>query len=192
MASDGTAIDTRLNGQIVTLPSRARSGTAVSAFPGGRIMKKAMGIGIAGALVAGGMTAASAENTCAPQDPQAIVNVITALYDAAMNDDEVGMTEILAPRFYAFDAGHRFDGMTLPNLIKAAHKGGRVYRWSVTLPDVHVGCHTAWIAYVNDGAVGDTKGTARQQWLESANLDYVLGQWRVVFLSSMRVPPAGS
>jgi hypothetical protein len=155
-------------------------------------MKRAVGIGIAGALAAGGATAASAESACAPQDPQAIVNVIIALYDAAMNDDEARMTEILAPGYYAFDAGHRFDGMTLPNLIKAAHKGGRVYRWSVTLPDVHIACDTAWIAYVNDGAVGDTKGSARQQWLESANLGYVLGQWRVLFLSSVRVPLAGS
>ena len=155
-------------------------------------MKTAVGIGIAGVLAAGGVTAASAESTCAPQDPQAIVNVITAMYDAAMNDDEARMAEILAPGFYAFDAGHRFDGMTLPNLIKTAHKGGRVYRWSVTLPDVHIACDTAWIAYVNDGAVGDTKGTAPQKWLESVNLAYARGQWRVLFLSSMRVPLAGS
>ena len=154
-------------------------------------MKRAVGIGIAGALAAVGATAASAESTCAPQDPQAIVNVITAMYDAAMNDDEARMTEILAPGFYAFDAGHRFDGMTLPNLIKTAHKGGRVYRWNVTLPDVHIGCDTAWIAYVNDGAVGDTKGTMPQKWLESANLVYANGQWRVLFLASMRVPPPG-
>ena len=119
------------------------------------------------------------------------MNVITAMYDAALSDDEARMAETLATGFYAFEAGRRFDGMTLPNLIKAAHKGGRVYRWSVTLPDVHIACDTAWIAYVNDGAVGDAKGTAPQQWLESANLAYTHGRWRVLFLSSMRVPPAG-
>jgi hypothetical protein len=154
-------------------------------------MKRAIGIGIGVALAAGRMTAARAETACAPQNPQAIVDVVAAMYDAALNDDEARMTEILAPGFYAFEAGHRFDGMTLPNLIKVAHKGGRVYRWSVTLPDVHIACDTAWIAYVNDGAVGDAKGTAPQKWLESANLAYMHGRWRMLFLSSMRAPPAG-
>lgn len=155
-------------------------------------MKRAIGIGIIVALAAGGVRTANAQSACAPQNPQAIVDVITAMYDAALGDDMARMTEILAPGFYAFDAGHRFDGMTLPNLIKSAHKGGRIYRWSVTLPDIHIACDTAWVAYVNDGAVGDTKSMAPQLWLESANLVYARGQWRVLFLSSMRVPPAGS
>jgi hypothetical protein len=155
-------------------------------------MKRAIGIGITAVLAASGVTMAKAQSVCAPQNPQTIVEVIAAMYDAASGDDVARMTEILAPEFYAFEAGHRFDGMTLPNLIKAAHKGGRIYRWSVTLPDVHIACDTAWIAYVNDGAVGNAKSSTPQLWLESANLVYTRGKWRMLFLSSMRVPRAGS
>ncbi|NYF51244.1 hypothetical protein [Tunturiibacter gelidoferens] len=56
-------------------------------------------------------------------------------------------------------------------LVKAEHAKGRRYEWNVREPDVHVIGDTAWIAYVNKGAVTDESGTRAQSWLESAFLE---------------------
>ena len=131
---------------------------------------------------------ALARETCAPRDPQAVAATMQAMYDAAARDDGAALSTILDPAFYAFDNGKRFDGMALPDMVKQAHAAGKLFRWTVTQPDVHLGCDSAWIAYLNDGAVGDARAMQPIQWLESANLVWRDGRWRVLFMQSQRRP----
>lgn len=144
---------------------------------------------VAGCAIAMAMPAHAATH-CAPKDPEAVANTVRAMFDAALHDDETKMRDVFAPGFYAFDGGRRFDGMALLDLIRQAHAAGKIYRWTVTKTDVHVDCDTAWIAYVDDGAVGDASGMKPQIWLESAMLRWERGKWRIMFLHSTRA--AGS
>jgi hypothetical protein len=132
-------------------------------------------------------TASSA--ACPRPDADAVAGTLRAMYAAAQTDDMAAFRDVFAPSFYAFDGGRRFDGMALPDLIKSAHAAGKVYVWTVTKPDVHFSCDTAWIAYVNEGSVGDAAHADPMTWLESANLAYTQGKWRITFFHSTRVPP---
>ena len=86
--------------------------------------------------------------------------------------------------------GARLDGDAIMTLMKAQHAKGRGYEWNVTEPDVHVIGDTAWIAYVNKGAVKDVSGTKAESWLESAFLEKRGEVWKIVFMHSTRVPAA--
>ena len=126
---------------------------------------------------------------CAPEHDEAVVDAINQFFEAAGHDDEGLFKEVLAPNFQAFDNGKRFDGMELPQLIKAAHAAGKKYLWSVNDPEVHIACDWAWITYVNRGSVGDASGTQPMTWLESAILHYQGQRWRLQFLHSTRAAP---
>ena len=140
-----------------------------------------------GAAMAGQAQAA----TCPKADPDAVAAALRAMYVAAATDDEAGFKAVFAPDFYAFDGGRRFDGMGLAELIKGAHKSGAIFQWQVTEPVVHFACDTAWITYVNRGAVGDASGTRPMTWLESAILKYDGARWRIQFFHSTRAPAGG-
>ena len=92
-------------------------------------------------------------------DQAQVAGAVSAVFDAASHDDLVKFHSVVAPGFYLFDAGSRFDGDTIMALIKSEHAKGRKYEWTVTEPDVHVIGDTAWIAYVNQGSVTDASGT---------------------------------
>src|ERR1700743_743150 len=81
---------------------------------------------------------------CAPANDAAVVEVMSQLFQAATRDDEHLFQEILAPDFYAYDNGHRYEGMQLPELIKGAHAGGKKYVWGVTDPGVVIECDAVW------------------------------------------------
>jgi ketosteroid isomerase-like protein len=117
-----------------------------------------------------------------------VVNAVTAIFDAATHDDLGKFHSVVEPGFYIFDAGARFDGESIMNLIKAEHARGKRYEWNVTEPDVHLSGDTAWIAYVNKGNVTDASGTVSQRWLESAFLQREGGVWKIAFMHSTRVP----
>ena len=123
---------------------------------------------------------------CAPEHNPAVVDALNQLFEAASHDDDNLFKEVLAPNFYAFDNGKRFDGMQLPELIKAAHGAGKTYVWSVNDPEVHIACDWAWVTYTNRGSVGDASGTQPMSWLESAVLHYEGKRWHVQFLHSTR------
>jgi hypothetical protein len=129
---------------------------------------------------------------CAPEHNPAVVDALNQLFEAASHDDDNLFKEVLAPNFYAFDNGKRFDGMQLPELIKAAHGAGKTYVWSVNDPEVHIACDWAWVTYTNRGSVGDASGTHPMSWLESAVLHYQGRRWRVQFLHSTRVAPSSN
>jgi Domain of unknown function (DUF4440) len=129
---------------------------------------------------------------CAPQHNEAVVDALHQLFEAASRDDEKLFKEVLAPNFYAFDNGKRFDGMQLPQLIKAAHGNGKTYVWSVNDPEVHIACDWAWVTYTNRGSVGDASGTQPMSWLESAVLHYQGERWHIQFLHSTRATPTSN
>jgi len=130
--------------------------------------------------------------TCAPEHKEAVVDVVNQFFEAASHDDENLFKEILAPDFYAFDNGKRFDGMQLPQLLKAAHGSGKTYAWSVNDPQVQIACDWAWVTYTNRGSVGDATGTQPMSWLESMVLHYQGQRWHIQFLHSTRAAPSAS
>ncbi len=122
-----------------------------------------------------------------PEQTQ-IVNTVSTVFTAARTDDLAKFDSVIAPDFYIFDGGARFDGDAIMALIKAQHAAGKRYEWNVSEPDVHTTGNTAWIAYVNKGSISDASGTMPQQWLESAFLQKEEGTWKMVFMHSTRVP----
>jgi SnoaL-like domain len=123
----------------------------------------------------------------AQSDSAQIVNVIRTVFVAAQTDDVAKFDSIIAPGFYLYDGGARFNGDSIMGLIKALHAAGKRYEWNVTEPDVHVHGTTAWVAYVNRGSVGDASAMVPQQWLESGVLEKRDGVWKIVFMHSTRV-----
>jgi ketosteroid isomerase-like protein len=126
-------------------------------------------------------------------DQTQIVNTVSVIFAAARTDDVAKFDSVIAPEFYIYDGGVRFNGDTVMAMIKALHAAGKRYEWSVTEPDVHISGNTAWIAYVNQGSITDASGTMSQKWLESAFLQKQAGIWKIVFMHSTRapaVPPA--
>jgi hypothetical protein len=131
--------------------------------------------------------AGSAMGACAPDEPGRITDTLRSMFAAASIDDLPRLNEIFAPGFYAYDGGKRFDGLALPALISKLHADGKRFVWTVQDADVHISCTTAWVAYVNRGAVGDAAAMKPMTWLESAVLTYQDDTWRVQFLHSTRV-----
>jgi hypothetical protein len=120
-----------------------------------------------------------------------IVDLLTSMFAAAEIDDTAKFDSLLAPGFYMYDNGRRFDGDAIMGFIKSAHAAGMKYEWNVTAPDVHITGKTAWIAYVNRGSVTDAKGAKQDlTWLESADFVQQNGSWKLVFVQSERAPAA--
>jgi ketosteroid isomerase-like protein len=124
----------------------------------------------------------------APADQDQIIAAIRSFFAAASADDLEKLHAVVAPDFYAFDAGGRFTRDALMDMIKAAHAAGKVYVWTVNEPEVHLSGDTAWITYVNRGSIKDASGTKDVTWLESAVLGKEKGVWRIHFFHSTRVP----
>jgi len=118
-----------------------------------------------------------------------IVETVNAIFTAIQTDDAAKLNSVVAPDFYIFDGGRRFNAGEVMAIFKAQHLAGKRYEWKVTEPDIHINGNTAWIAYVNDGSISDTSGRVHQQWLESGFLEKEAGTWKVLFMQSTRVPP---
>jgi ketosteroid isomerase-like protein len=147
----------------------------------------ALVIGLA-LLFSANISTASAQQKSLTADQSQIVDTVSAMFTALRTDDVAKFNSVIAPGFYIFDAGTRFNGETLIALIKSVHAAGKRYEWNVTEPDVHISGDTAWIAYVNKGSVTDASGITNQKWLESAVLQKQGGSWKIVFMHSTRVP----
>jgi ketosteroid isomerase-like protein len=128
-------------------------------------------------------------NINAGTQEQEVINTVSTVFAAAATDDTAKFDSVIAPGFYIFDGGRRFNGDTIMAFIKAQHVAGQHYEWNVTEPDVHISGDTAWIAYVNKGSITDASGTTQLKWLESAFLQKQEGSWKIVFVHSTRVPP---
>ena len=128
-------------------------------------------------------------NMKAQTQEQEVINTVSTTFAAALTDDTAKFDSVIAPGFYMYDGGIRFNGDSIMAVIKAQHAAGKRYEWNVTEPDVHISGDTAWIAYVNKGSITDASGTTKQNWLESACLEKQAGKWKIVFIHSTRVAP---
>jgi hypothetical protein len=133
---------------------------------------------------------ARAQQKLVTADRAQTVDTVSTIFTAARTDDVAKFDSVIASDFYIYDAGARFNGGGVMNLIKTLHAEGERLEWNVTEPDVHITGNMAWIAYVNKGSVTDTSGTAKQNWLESAFLRKQAGIGKVVLMQSHRVPMA--
>jgi Domain of unknown function (DUF4440) len=131
---------------------------------------------------------ARAQQKLLTADQARIVDTVSTIFSAALTDDVAKFDSVIAPGFYIYDVGVRFNGDSIMALIKAQHAAGKRYEWKVTEPDVHISGKTAWIAYVNKGSIRDASSTVNQTWLESAFLEKQAGTWKIVFMHSTRVP----
>ena len=148
-------------------------------------------LGVTFALIFSTIAAtAPAQQKSLTPDQQQVVDTVSTIFTAARADDLAKFDSVIAPGFYIFDGGARFEGDAIKVLIKAQHAAGKRYEWNVTEPDVHISGNTAWIAYVNKGSITDASGTVNQNWLESAFLQKQAGAWKIVFMHSTRVPVA--
>ena len=136
------------------------------------------------------VSTARAQQKSLTPDQQQVVDTVSTVFTAARADDLAKFDSVIAPGFYIFDGGARFNGDSIMALIKAQHAAGKRYEWNVTEPDVHISGDTAWIAYVNKGSITDASGIVNQNWLESAFLEKQAGAWKIVFMHSTRVPVA--
>ncbi len=123
-----------------------------------------------------------------------VADTIRAMYAAAQKDNLDGFHAVVAPGFYAFDDGQRFDGDALMRMVIDLHGKGAKAVWTVTQPDVHISGNSAWIAYTNVGSLqmSPTAPVVPVQWLESAVLEKQSGRWKIVFFHSTRVPERAS
>jgi ketosteroid isomerase-like protein len=121
-------------------------------------------------------------------DEMQIVGTVKTIFVAFLTDDFAMLNTVIAPDFYIYDGGARFNADGIVTLIKAQQAAGKRFEWKVTEADVHISGNTAWIAYVNKGSITSASGTANQKWLESAFLEKQAGVWKIVFMHSTRVP----
>ena len=124
----------------------------------------------------------------ATTDEAQVVEAIRSIFTALAAEDAAKLRAIIAPNFYAFEAGGRITGDALIDLMKKAHGAGKVYVWTVNEPEVHIDKGMAWVTYVNRGSIKDASETKNVSWLESAILRKDEGNWRVQFFHSTRMP----
>jgi hypothetical protein len=123
-----------------------------------------------------------------PPERDAVIKTVSdALYQGETGDFD-GFAMHLAPSFYMYDRGKRYDAAQLIDGLQQLRRGNTHLHWSVTMPDVHIHGDTAWIAYINDGSMTTTEKSTRRKWLESAFLVKTSGEWKVEFWHSTPVP----
>lgn len=110
------------------------------------------------------------------------------MYAALMTDDLNAFHAVTTQDFFAYDAGQRFDGDALIDLIKDRHAQGVVFEWNVNDPSVEVACDTALVTYVNTGSITQAGAKLPRSWLESATLKHDGARWRIRFFHSTSVP----
>ncbi len=113
-----------------------------------------------------------------------VVEPVQGILNAAERDDVRGFDALVAPGFYMYDEGKRWDGDSIMTLIRNLHELGTMMKWQVTQPDVHIQGRTAWVAYLNQGTFTSASGATDRKWLESAFLMRVHGRWLVAFVHS--------
>ncbi len=123
---------------------------------------------------------------CAPRDEAAAVKAIAGMYAALKIDSLDGFHAVTTPDFYAFERGVRMNGDELAQMVFGLHAQGKRIDWSVTQPAVHIDCTLASVTYTNVGAIGTATAMQPVSWLESAELVYAAGAWRLRFFHSTR------
>jgi hypothetical protein len=131
---------------------------------------------------------ASDQSTASTNDEVQVTEALRSMFAALSVEDILKLRTVVAPDFYAFEAGGRITGDALIDLIKKAHAAGKVYVWTVNEPEVHIDGSMAWVTYINRGSIKDASETKNVSWLESAVLRKEKDNWRIQFFHSTRVP----
>src|SRR3569833_2309615 len=109
-----------------------------------RITVRAVGValGLAIMVICADCGAATPSSGCVDSatSRDGVVAAAAEMFAALRTDDLDRFQMIVAPVFYAFDAGRRFDGNGLAVFVKEAHAKGMRFTWSITEPTVHMGC----------------------------------------------------
>ena len=132
--------------------------------------------------------AAPDQSTASTNDEIQVTEAVRSMFAALSAENIPKLRAVIAPDFYAFEAGGRITGDALIDLIKKAHGAGKVYAWTVNEPEVHIDGSMAWVTYINRGSIKDASGTKNVSWLESAVLRKEKDSWRILFFHSTRVP----
>jgi ketosteroid isomerase-like protein len=143
---------------------------------------------LASAVLAAASLSASAARTaaCPRADSAAVSGAMQAMLNALAAQDLKTTRTYLAPDFYAFDGGTRFDAGGLLALVGEKQRSGSTFRWTVAAPQVRFACDIAWITYVNRGRITDAGHETPVTWLESGVLRREAGRWVIQFLHSTR------
>lgn len=132
--------------------------------------------------------AASDRSTPSGNDEVQVTEAVRTMFAALSAENIPKLRAVIAPDFYAFEAGGRISGDALIDLIKKAHAAGKTYVWTVNEPEVHIDGNMAWVTYINRGSIKDASETKNVSWLESAVLRKEKDNWRIQFFHSTRVP----
>lgn len=142
------------------------------------------------ALAVAAMFASSAyaQSTCpAPSEARAeIEHTAHAFFDALRKEDRPALQRLTTTSFYAFDAGRRFAGTELIDVVRDAHAKGVELNWTIGPLDTKLSCDVAWTAWENVGSVGVPPDVRPVRWLESAVLVHQDGRWKIDFFHSQR------
>ncbi len=124
--------------------------------------------------------------TVPPGTSVEIERTIHAFFDALRKEDNVKFQRLTTASFYSFDAGKRFTGTDLLDVVGAAHARGVQLNWSIGTLDTKIRCDVAWSAWENTGSVGIPPDLRPTHWLESAVLVHQSGNWKIDFFHSQR------
>src|SRR4030095_16802849 len=118
---------------------------AVAAFPP---------IAIAAALMVTGCTHLN-QPGCrgSPQTEADIERTVRAFFDALRKEDKGAFRRLTTSSFYSFDAGKRYVGTELVDVVRDAHARGVQLNWSAGPLDTYLGCEVAWAAWETVGRV---------------------------------------
>src|SRR5258708_31215538 len=100
-------------------------------------------------LFSANVSTASARQKLLTADQTQIVNTVSVIFAATRTDDVAKFDSVIAPDFYIYDGGVRFNGDTVMALIKAQHAAGKPFELNVTEPDVPSSGNTPWISSFN-------------------------------------------
>ena len=145
-------------------------------------------IALVGPLIFAIGSTASDQSTPSTNDEAQVTEAVRTMFAALSAENIPKLRTVIAPDFYAFEAGGRITGDALIDLIKKAHAVGKTYIWKVTEPEVHIDGIMAWVTYINRGSIKDASETKEVSWLESAVLRKEKDNWRIQFFHSTRVP----
>jgi hypothetical protein len=79
-------------------------------------------------------------------DQKRVVDTVSTIFSAVGAEDIAKLDSVIAPGFFIFANGTRFNGDAIMGAVKALHAAGKRYDEHVTEPDVHIGGNIAWIA----------------------------------------------
>ena len=122
----------------------------------------------------------------APQATAEIERTVRAFFDALRNEDRAVFQRLTTASFYSFDAGKRYAGTALVDVVRAAHARGVQLNWSIGPLDTKLRCDVAWSAWENVGSAGVPPNVKPVRWLESAVLVRQNGSWKIDFFHSQR------